>query len=320
MTEKANFIATQKGYVKSISVDEDYITIPVIGIPFGNNDQLDLHNQYFDKSTDNGMLNEVLVYYNHNQFYPANDDVEELEKSAYLARAFKGRILGVARKAETTEEGVIYNIILDKREKYINAIKEMVEDGLLDISSGAKYRELDSQQLGRISKWHTVELSFTPSPANPNAGVLTKSILEKALQETIMIDEHATQLDVDAPNDESLIPDNVKSAIASITPVKTEETIVPELLAELNALKSQNEALISQMSDIETAVKSIQATLPYMIKSFGEIFRQEANKSSFEIQAGKTTHAVAPKPPAESTQRPVFGGTAGFILKAPGRQ
>lgn len=319
MTETANFIATRKGYVKSISEDDNYITIPVIGIPFGNKNQLDLHEQYFDESTETGILNEVLVYYNHNQFFPANDDVEELEKSAYLARAFKGRILGVARKEKTTEEGIIYNIILDKREKYVNAIKEMVDDGLLDISSGAKYRELDSIQLGRISRWHTVELSFTPSPANPNAGVLTKSILEKALQETNMNDAQATELDVDALNDESLIPDNVKSAIASITPVKTEETVVSALLVEMNALKSQNEALISQMSDIENAVKSIQATLPYMIKSFGEIFRQEANKSSFEIQVGNVAHVASSKPPASLSKRPVFSGSAGSILKAPGK-
>lgn len=313
-----------RGYVKSFEETDNEIIIPVIGIPFGSQEERDLHNEYFDKSTDVGNLSEVMVYFNHNQFYPASDDPEELQKSAYLARAFRGEILGIARKAETTDEGIIYNIVLDKRKQYVSALYDMVKDNLLDVSSGAKYRETDPNESGRISKWHTVEISFTPSPANPNAVPLTKSILEKALEETKMPEEKAPELVADVAGvDETLIPDSVKSAFAEIAPQKQEEpTVVPALLEEIAVLKSQNEALTTQIGEIITAVKSIQATLPYMIKSFGEIFRQETAKSTFEVQAQKSVNTpTAPKPttPPTANKRPVFDGKAGSIMKAPGK-
>lgn len=317
MNEKVSDFTSPGGgyYVKAITETDNEIIIPVVGIPFGSPTDKDLHNEYFDKATDVGVLNEVMVYFNHNQFYPADDSPDELEKAAILARAFKGEILGIAQKAETTEEGVIYNIVLDKRKRYAKALRQMVEDNLLDVSSGSKYRELDPINAGRISKWHTVEISLTPSPANPNAVPLTKSILEKALEETRMSEEKENP-EVVAGVDESLVPDDVKSAFASLEP---KEEIKPVVTVEqFNELKTQNEALATELAEIKSLIKSVQATLPYMVKQFGEIFQRETTKSTFEVSATNPLATNSPRPAPTPNKKPIFGDRGPVVMKAPG--
>ena len=303
--------------IKSFRVEGDQLIVPVIGIPFNGPAEIggkDLHNEWFDKSTDVGPLNEAMVYFNHNRFYPLDDSPAELERMATLARAYKGEVLGIAKKAETTEEGVIYNLVLDMRKRYVKYLKEMIENNLLDVSSGAKYAELDPTSEGRISKWHTVEISLTPSPANPNAVPLTKSILEKALGENEMPDNINPEAVENVAGDESLIPDDVKSAFASIEPKKEEAPSVT--VEQFNELKSQNEALATELAEIKTLIKSVQATLPYMVKQFGEIFQREATKSTFETSVTRASQAPAPAPTPE--KRAIFGDKGPAIRKAPG--
>lgn len=305
MTDKI-FASPVSGYhVKAITETDSEIIIPVVGIPFGSPTDKDLHNEYFDKSTDVGVLNEVMVYFNHNQFYPANDSPDELEKAALLARAFKGEILGIAKKAETTEEGVIYNIVLDKRKRYAKALRQMVEDNLLDVSSGSKYRELDPNNEGRISKWHTVEISLTPSPANPNAVPLTKSILEKALEETKMPNEvNETPQELDGEKQAQPQPDPTEDLMNSLksvleTPAPVEEKSQPSE-AEMRIAQLQ-----AQVETLTELVKSIQTALPYIAQQIVERIDGSKSASTFERQA-QTQNANSAMPP-KPAPTPVHG-------------
>lgn len=302
------YISRPTDSIKSFYIEDEQLIVPVIGIPFNGPSETggkDLQNEYFDKSTDIGPLNEVMVYFNHNRFYPLDDSPEELERMATLARAYKGEVLGIAKKAETTEEGVIYNLVLDMRKRYVRYLKEMIENNLLGVSSGAKYAELDPNSEGRISKWHTVEISLTPSPANPNAVTLTKSILQKALEEKKMSNETneilqesdgAEQLSQNQNPTEELM----KSLQAVLeTPAVVEETMQPELEGRIAELQEKVDMLIE-------LVKSIQTALPYIAQQIVERIDGAKSASTFERQAQKQVTnniGVTPKP----VQAPVHG-------------
>lgn len=291
------------GYVKSF--DDTKEQIVVVGIPFtsplpGN---LDRHNQYFDKNTDIGVLDEVMVYFNHNKYYAADKSPAEIAKAERLAKAFRGKILGKARKAETTEEGVLYNIVLDKRIPYIQAIEDMIQDGLLDISSGAKYGELDAEKEGRISKWHAVELSFTPNPANPNAVVLSKSILEKAIEELDeMPDENATpvaQENVGDSGSGEATPNPTDALMKSLEAVlaKQVENVNPAgdaLLEKSAVMQTELSELRNQVVVLTELVKSLHTALPYMAEQIVMRIDGVKSASTFERQVQTTTTPKAP--------------------------
>lgn len=262
------------GYIKSIDGD----VIKAVGIPFtspfpGNTD---LHGEYFDAKTDFGILDKAMVYFNHN-FFGTTPEEKMLEK------AFAGEILGIASKSDVTEEGVLYDIILDKGKKYIGIIQSLIKDGVLAISSGAKYGERDKENAGRISKWHVVELSLTPNPANPNARMLAKTMLEKALNEgELLMEENTNATPEQTPEPEQ----DVQTAVAQIfeqaetAKSAVELEVTADLLAKTEILLDRVSQLFEEFASLAKTVKSIEATLPMLAQKI-----VESKSSSFEKAA-----------------------------------
>lgn len=298
----AKYVSKPVDGIKSFRIEGEQMIIPVIGIPFNGPKEIggkDLHNEYFDKSTDIGPLNEAMVYFNHNRFYPLDDSPEELERMATLARVYKGQVLGIAKKAETTEEGVIYNLVLDMRKKYVRYLKEMIENNLLGVSSGAKYAELDPNNEGRISKWHTVEISLTPSPANPNAVPLAKSILERALEEKTMSNETSEVLQESDGVEQLPQNQNPTEELMRSLQVVLESPALAEEESAQSELESRIEELQARIDTLIELVKSIQTALPYIAQQIVERIDGAKSASTFERQVqrqGASNIAVTPKP------------------------
>lgn len=88
-----------------------------------------------------------------------------------LDETVKSAVVGRQIERWTDDLGHWVKIQLDKRSKYMDAIKQLVEAGALGLSSGAMPHLVRTTKSGHIERWPWVEISGTPSPAHPGASL-----------------------------------------------------------------------------------------------------------------------------------------------------
>lgn len=88
-----------------------------------------------------------------------------------LAAATKTAVQGRQTEHEIIDEGVFARGELDKSAKYHATVASMIGAGKLFFSSGSVPHLVDVDATGHIKRWPWVELSLTPTPANPYATV-----------------------------------------------------------------------------------------------------------------------------------------------------
>lgn len=133
-----------KVYIKS--QDDKVAIIAGYGMVFGGED---LDGEYFSKETDL-MLDLVptkSIFYEHTQ------DVPEYA-------------LGNTIKEISDEAGVWIEAQLDKSRAYVEAVLELIGEGVLGFSSGTA-GHLVRREGSHIRRWPIVEYSLTPNPAEP---------------------------------------------------------------------------------------------------------------------------------------------------------
>jgi hypothetical protein len=145
-------------------VDGSDTLVRGLGMPFGGPWQgRDLDGEFFSAKTDFmfGMIaGERPVLFDHG-----------------LDPTLDNEIIGRVVEWKMSDAGVWTIVQLDRRARYIDKLKELVERGILSFSSGA-YPPLArvNKGTGEIERWPWVELTLTPTPANPYA-VASKSTL-----------------------------------------------------------------------------------------------------------------------------------------------
>jgi HK97 family phage major capsid protein len=83
-----------------------------------------------------------------------------------------GKLLGSGwRKARVDDLGVWVEAQLNLRDEYEQAIYELVQAGKLGLSSGTAGHMVQRAPDGKLTRWPIVEISFTPTPAEPRASV-----------------------------------------------------------------------------------------------------------------------------------------------------
>lgn len=87
-----------------------------------------------------------------------------------LDGGMKTALVGRQIERAAQDAGHWVKVQLDKRNRYFEQITKMVNDGLLSFSSGS-LSHLVKVEEGSIKSWPWVELSLTPTPANPDAAV-----------------------------------------------------------------------------------------------------------------------------------------------------
>jgi hypothetical protein len=85
--------------------------------------------------------------------------------------AMKTAVQGRQLTSELTDEGVFARGELDKSAKYHATVSKLIAQGKLFFSSGAVPHLVETTEDGAIKRWPWVELSLTPTPANPLAAV-----------------------------------------------------------------------------------------------------------------------------------------------------
>ena len=88
-----------------------------------------------------------------------------------LNPATKAEVVGRQVTLEDRDAGRWVQVELDKSSKYRDLIGQLVDQGALSFSSGAMPHLVQTTKDGKITRWPWVELSLTPTPANPFAAV-----------------------------------------------------------------------------------------------------------------------------------------------------
>lgn len=79
----------------------------------------------------------------------------------------KTAVVGRQIEVETDDEGAWVKAQLDKRSRYYSRVQQLIEAGGLGFSSGAMPHLIKTRKDGHIERWPWVELSLTPTEANP---------------------------------------------------------------------------------------------------------------------------------------------------------
>lgn len=159
-----------KSFMKSIPVtniqqDNEYVYTG-LGVAFGGKD---LVGDTFTTATKLGSERPFVgmkLFYDH-----ALEDVKDE--------------IGTVLDVKTDEAGLWFQFQLDKRHKYAEKIKQLIDEGKLGLSTGA-VSHVVRREKGELKQWLIGELSLTPSPADPrthiqtNAGKVGKEALQDA--------------------------------------------------------------------------------------------------------------------------------------------
>jgi hypothetical protein len=284
----------QKGIGEIESGD---LVIPVIGIPFKGpiNGNLDLHGDYFDKSTDLGPLETVMVFWDHghDELYMRSEmknlgltdaQIESFGKDFGFGRQH----IGIAQRGEITEEGVIYNVILNRRTKYRQVLARAAKNDLLSVSSKALHRVDDPENPGRIKYWAVGAIDFTPTPANPEAKLLLKSLMEDDMQsevEEVVVQDApaaASETPAEQPPAQTPITDAIRAVEQAADPVSEAEPAAEssEPEPEQKAVTLESDLAKSIGERMDALEEKFNAAIAALTKSFEErIASMDANTS-----------------------------------------
>jgi hypothetical protein len=151
--------------VNAIKMSSDG-TIEGLAIPFGAADRRDLDGEFFSKSTD---------------FCLDWFDVRPVLFDHALDDSLKTAVVGRVTEHEMTDDGVWVRAKLQARRDYQRAIAKLVDEGALSFSSGAMPHLVQKDtKSGEIKRWPWIELSLTPTPANPQAAVYAVKAVDMA--------------------------------------------------------------------------------------------------------------------------------------------
>lgn len=145
--------------VKFVDDDADTGVIEGLAIPFSSplKGGLDLAGERFDPEVDL-----CLDWFPDGRPLLYHHGLNSAVKTAKVGRQVPS--------IDITDEGVWTKAELDKRGRYYSRIQKLVDDRAVSFSSGTM-EHLASARKGVITRWPWVELSLTPTPANPGAMV-----------------------------------------------------------------------------------------------------------------------------------------------------
>lgn len=151
--------------IKELTSEGDLI-LEGYGVMF---DVRDLDDEYFTKETNFYLENfeRLPVLYGHNQ------------------KEIRG-VIGKATVEKVDDVGILFNIIIDRANRYKELVKKLVEMGKLGLSSGTA-EQFFSKEANMIKEWGLVELSLTETPAEPRTILTLEEVAKiKQIEEEIL--------------------------------------------------------------------------------------------------------------------------------------
>jgi hypothetical protein len=218
--------------LKSIEVKDEFAKVGSYAIRFSEASEKDLNDEFFTAKTDFGPRDGdgVATMFNHG--LPIAEGLEHLAYKTFApVHAVKDDI------------GIFIEANLNLSDRYEKAILELVNQGKLKWSSGTSYHLARKSAEGEILRWHPIEFSYTPIPAEPRLPAISplKSITYTA--------EEASQF-ANAFEDTDGSPIIVGDPTA-LTPARAQMDTTPA--SELQAKCAQLETTISNNLDAHRA-------------------------------------------------------------------
>jgi HK97 family phage major capsid protein len=142
--------------LKSLEVKDGKERVGSYAIRFSGPDQKDLQDEYFTAQTDYGVANGdgAATMFHHG--IPIADGLEYLANQTFApVKTFKDDI------------GIFVETVLNLSDEYQKAIADLVGQGKLKWSSATAAHLMRKAADGRILRWHPIEFSYTPTPAEP---------------------------------------------------------------------------------------------------------------------------------------------------------
>lgn len=150
-------------------------------VVWGSPQQRDLQGEYFTPQSELGLdwYDQRPVLYHHG-----------------LDGTVKGEVIGVITSLKADDTGLWAEAQLDMRKRYVAAVLNLVEKGVLGWSSGSLPQLADVAADGWIRCWPIVEGSLTPTPAEPR---FTEVSTIKAVYQSLGWDSQRLALDTPPP-------------------------------------------------------------------------------------------------------------------------
>lgn len=219
--------------VKGIHLtDEGDLVIPIIGVPFKGpvKGKADLAGDFFHKDTDIGFSREVDAYWDHGR--DGNYNAVELKSLGFDDDQIKGlmdndfgfgeKAIGVAQRDDTTEDGIIYNIIVSRRAKYLKALERAAKEGKISASGEYKAFRYDPSVKGKVDHAPLVGMALTPSPYNIEARIQKGLEIEMAAKKPVVDEKKPAAEEKTAEDNIDAVPP-VKTSIADAVKAKAAE-------------------------------------------------------------------------------------------------
>lgn len=163
---------------------------------------------------------------------------------------------------------------LDKNSRWYSKVKKLIEAGALGFSSGAMPHLVKTTKSGHITRWPWVELSLTPTPANP-AAVVYAVKADPGFFNTeddedtgpVPFDDHAQRIAGD-------VADLVKRAKARIDARKAKagRELSPANRTELDALAGH----LAAAGELATEVRAVLASTDPAAQKAADLVALEA--------------------------------------------
>jgi len=279
--------------LKSIEVKDGIARVGSYGIRFSGPDSKDLTGEYFTAATDYGPRNGdgAVTMFNHG--FLSVDGLDEDSQKAL--DAVTGRTYAPV-KAVKDEVGIFVSTVLNLSDEFEAAIAELVDAGKLKWSSGTAAHLMRKSADGQILRWHPIEFSYTPTPAEPRLPAIAplKSVtLDKASAAEVAA-AFATK-----PTIEATPVDSIKTAVPAPTiSVNQTPTMTPEEIA------AQKAAYEKECNDrVETRTKEVEEIFAIgagfgKSKEAAEFVKSGKSLQEFQAEVLKTLNAKPVDPNA----------------------
>jgi len=208
-------------------------------VRWGSPQEKDIQREYFTKDT--------------------NFELDWYEKRPLLYhhgmdKTLKSTKIGTIDAIKIDDVGLWAEAQLDLRHRYVNALRSLVKNGVLQFSSGAMSHLVETEPDGWIKRWPMPEGSMTPTPAEPRRDTLIsiKSLASLPMLD-LTIEPSVKGSDVPEVAASEIVPDSV--------PVNTstkDVTMDDQMLDQvINAILQQVGATASpeQMPALRTAAQ-----------------------------------------------------------------
>lgn len=242
--------------VKVLKSTDEATTYLALGVPYFGPDYLegkDLQGEYFDATTDFGfvpgtrtpVIARGLSFYDH-AYHPL----------------FGTEPIGVSKfLAEVEDEGQWWEIEVRRAYRYHDFLLQLAEKGILGASSQPIQTSVKiDYDTGHIERWHTAEVSLTPTPANPLAIV------------------EAAKSFMDDPAQLEQVQKSLTGSVIIVPAVKATFPVIADLVSKADNEEESPEKQAEEVEEAPTQVATEQHEEPTLAEQIEAAFEDEDEK------------------------------------------